>query len=212
METRTPLTSTAAALIFSTCFPDAQADAPKLPVAVGLPTYELKRGARPTLVITRRFICCCLDLPLKELGYALGISFTTVKKLRIWSGLPCWPRRSIQVGKFPFLSFSHIRALRRQYMSCFDKDAPLLHVLQRVDRLVCGLPLEPPSTRPPSPAAPAPQPPSVLDELTDADCEGLPIVTEEELDQMCIPYAEQRPAPDGGLFCPWDGSSLLPPG
>ena len=92
METRTPLTSTAAALIFSTCFPDAQADAPKLPVAVGLPTYELKRGARPTLVITRRFICCCLDLPLKDLGRALGVSFTTVKKLRTWSGLPCWPR------------------------------------------------------------------------------------------------------------------------
>jgi hypothetical protein len=117
-------------LIFSTCFPDAQADAPKLPVAVGLPTYELKRGARPTLVITRRFICCCLDLPLKDLGRALGVSFTTVKKLRIWSGLPCWPRRSIQVGKFPFLSFGHIRALRRQNMSCFDKDAH--HVVGRV--------------------------------------------------------------------------------
>jgi hypothetical protein len=84
-------------------------------------------------------------------------------------------------------------------------------VLQRVDRLVCGLPLEPPAARPPSPAAPAPAAPSVLDELTDADCE-LPIFTEEELDQLCLPYAEHKPDQDDGLCCPWDGSSLLPPG
>jgi hypothetical protein len=211
MAARTPLSATAAAMVYYSLLPELQGDVK--PAAAAPPqsfthgTYELRRSAHlGTLTISRRFICCCLDLPLKDLGRALGVSFTTVKKLRTWSGLPCWPRRSILVGKFAFLSFAQIQTLRRQYIACLDKDAPLRHVLQRVERLVCGLPLEPPPADRPRAAEPAPGPLSVLDELTDADWEGLPIFTEEELDALCPRCPDRAPAPDPDAGIPWGGA------
>ena len=175
--------------------------------------YELKRPSHPALRVTRHIISCVMDLHLKQVAEAFGISFTTIKKMRIWSGLQFWPRKQICSGRYPSFSFECIRAMRQGTMGSLDpeRDADLLAVLRRAERISRGMPAEEASDASSSSDADA-------HTLTDADLEGLPLFTEAELDELARPLSPSTAevlsldddCGDDGLLGPWGGDALGP--
>ena len=147
--------------------------------------YELRRPSGPPLRITRQLLYCFYDLSLANLGLALEVCLTTVKKLRVWCGLTQWPCLAIRYGQHPTLTADAIAALRSEVIARLDpaREASALRILLRAERLSRGLPADEP------PPLPAPAP---CEELTEADLACLPpLHADQDLD-LC----------DDGLL-PW---------
>lgn len=56
---------------------------------------NIPRAKRPAYIITKRFFCCFLDIPLSNALYILGVSERVMRKLRTWCGVTRWPRNDI---------------------------------------------------------------------------------------------------------------------
>ncbi len=130
--------------------------------------YELRRPSGPPLRITRQLLYCFYDLSQPNLGVALEVCLTTVKKLRVWCGLAQWPCLAIRHGQHPTLTGAAIATLRSEVIARLDpvREAGAVRILRRAERLAAGLPADEP---PPLPAAPA-----AVEELTEADLACLP--------------------------------------
>lgn len=79
------------------------------------------------------------DLSVTQLCAAMRISLTTAKKIRAWSGLPCWPRVAILAGRCPGLSAPGIACGRLQMMTCAreNDDMAAYEVLVRAHLSLC---------------------------------------------------------------------------
>lgn len=145
--------------------------------------YELRRTSGPPLRITRQLLYCFYDLPLSNLGVALEVCLTTVKKLRVWCGLTQWPCLAIRYGQHPTLTADAIATLRSEVIARLDpvREAGAVRILQRADRLSRGLPADEP---PPLPAS--------QEELTEEDLAHLPALHSDQDLDLC----------DDGLL-PW---------
>lgn len=56
---------------------------------------NIPRAQRPPYIMTKRFFCCFLDIPLSNAVYILGVSERVMRKLRTWCGVTRWPRNDI---------------------------------------------------------------------------------------------------------------------
>ena len=127
--------------------------------------YELRRPSGPPLRITRQLLYCFYDLSQSNLGIALEVCLTTVKKLRVWCGLAQWPCLAIRHGQHPTLTGAAIATLRSEVIARLDPvlEAGAVRILRRAERLAAGQPADDP------PPLPAP-----VEELTEADLACLP--------------------------------------
>lgn len=143
--------------------------------------YELRYPDGAALRLARDHLPCLYDLTMQQLRAALRVCLTTVKKLRVWSGLTTWPRADVLRGRHPTLTVDGVRQLRADLMAALDPDADaqLLAVLRRAQLLAMGHAAE---SLAPGPAASPEGGPSegaeaealpCFDDLDDLDLDGL---------------------------------------
>ena len=95
--------------------------------------------------ITRGMFCCFFDLTLKQTALALGVCLTTIKKIRIWSGVGNWPHADIRRGRHPQFTLRSVEAIRLGLTDSLRRqgDAVILPILVRAQDLALGLAVEP---------------------------------------------------------------------
>jgi len=148
--------------------------APRLPAAPPAPhdTYEVRRAGLPPLYFTRAMLCCFFDLTLRQAAHAIGVCLTTMKKIRVWSGVAAWPHADVRRGRHPHLSLRAVEALRLGLAESLQRqgDAVIAPVLARAQAISLGGDV-PPLAPPPPPPSPEPEQASVdLDlDLSDLD-------------------------------------------
>ena len=174
--------------------------APRLPAAPPAPhdTYEVRRAGLPPLYFTRAMLCCFFDLTLRQAAHAIGVCLTTMKKIRVWSGVGAWPHADVRRGRHAQFTLHTVEALRLGLADGLHAqgDAVILPVLMRAQALALGCAVD--ALAPPPPPSPPPEPAPVgLDDLdldlSDLELPGFDAAAAEGL------LAEWRPE-EGALL------------
>jgi hypothetical protein len=79
--------------------------------------YDVRCLSGRVIRVTRMILACFFDLTLEQTASAMMLGCTTIKKLRIWSGLSRWPRSKIILGRHPAFTLESIRSHRTKMMT-----------------------------------------------------------------------------------------------
>ena len=136
--------------------------------------YDVRCTNGRRIRVTRDILVSFFDLTLTEAAHAMMIGNTTMKKLRIWSGISRWPRAKIAAGRHPLYSLDSICMHRSSMMRwAFDYDRELYAYLERACAYAGTRHLLPVSPR-------------TLDALDDMDELGDDAVIDDKVPQLTV--------------------------
>jgi hypothetical protein len=109
-------------------------------------TYTLRRTGLPPLYLTQDLLACFFDLTARQAVSALRTCDTTIKRLRVWSGLVNWPCREVHKGTHAHLTLDWIQEARRHHIDTTRDTQPEVHqALLRACEIARG---DPPAAAP----------------------------------------------------------------
>jgi len=90
-------------------------------------TYTLRRTGLPPMYLTQDLLACFFDLTARQAVSALRTCDTTIKRLRVWSGLVSWPCREVHKGTHAHLTLDWIQEARRHHIDTTRDTQPEVH-------------------------------------------------------------------------------------
>ena len=98
--------------------------------------YDVRCSGGRVIRVTRTILACFFDLTLEQTASAMMLGCTTIKKLRIWSGLSRWPRTKIVSGRHPMHTVESIQIHRARMMDwAISSDLDMYSCFERACRI-----------------------------------------------------------------------------
>ncbi len=91
-------------------------------------TYTLRRTGLPPLYLTRELLACFFDLTARQAVAALRTCETTIKRLRVWSGLNSWPCREVHKGTHASFTLDWVEGTRLRHTDLTRGTQPEMHL------------------------------------------------------------------------------------